>query len=509
MQDRPPAVHSADVDRPDVDRAAIAAPRAAGERSRPWFQFACLLGFAALIRCPAFGEWNYAIDDQYFALVGKRLLAGDRLYVDIWDRKTPLLYLVYAAAATLGNQTLAYQAFATVCAALGGYATARLARLFAPPGAALMAGLAYVTLLSRFGGDNGEAAVFYNPLMAAGALAVVTSLERLRQGFVPWRVTGGMLAAGTAVAFKQSAAFEACFLGAASAWMVLASRRPDGQTLARVAGLALAGATPLLAIAAWYWRSGHFAELRQAVVESNLLRIYPPPGERLRRIAALVGMIGLPLVLAMLGRRRGATDARPWAFVALWGGVALAAVLAYPNLYLHYALPLACPLAALCAPFFARPDIGRLGFAAMLAVNLWLCDTLALADRLKARPAAEALVSYVAQETPSRKLLVFGMPSYLYALLDAKPPSVLAFPPHLFDGAEAGATGHDEVKAMQRILASRPSTVVLQQPLPAAPVNLATVRQLHRYVRSCRRARTMQVYDHDGAVALRIYSRCG
>ena len=59
-------------------------------------QFTCLLAFAALIRCPAYGEWNFGIDDQFYALVGDQLRHGELLYVDIWDRKGPLLYLIFA-----------------------------------------------------------------------------------------------------------------------------------------------------------------------------------------------------------------------------------------------------------------------------------------------------------------------------------------------------------------------------------------------------------------------------
>uniref|UniRef100_UPI0019536A84 hypothetical protein n=1 Tax=Klebsiella michiganensis TaxID=1134687 RepID=UPI0019536A84 len=87
--------------------------------------------------------------------------AGDILYADIWDRKPPLLYLTYAAIARVHASTLAYQLVATAFAALGAYGTARIARLIAPLPAALMAGIAYCALLTRFGGGNGEAAVFY------------------------------------------------------------------------------------------------------------------------------------------------------------------------------------------------------------------------------------------------------------------------------------------------------------------------------------------------------------
>ncbi|MFA8415207.1 hypothetical protein ACEPTV_33730, partial [Burkholderia pseudomallei] len=118
--------------------------------------------------------------------------------------------------ARIHASALAYQLVATVCAALGGYGTARIARLIAPFPAALMAGIAYCVLLTRFGGGNGEAAVFYNPLILATAWSIATSIAQLRRGVLPPPVLLGMFTAGLAIGFKQSAAFEALFFGIAT-----------------------------------------------------------------------------------------------------------------------------------------------------------------------------------------------------------------------------------------------------------------------------------------------------
>ncbi|MFD2136389.1 hypothetical protein ACFSLT_16915 [Novosphingobium resinovorum] len=101
---------------PDAGRAGRLARIVADSRLA---QFACLLAFATLIRCPAWGEWNFGIDDQFYALVGERLAKGDLLYVDIWDRKGPLLYLIFTAIALVSPTMLAYQLVATLSAALG------------------------------------------------------------------------------------------------------------------------------------------------------------------------------------------------------------------------------------------------------------------------------------------------------------------------------------------------------------------------------------------------------
>jgi hypothetical protein len=471
------------------------------ERAR-WAQFALFLLVAVAMRWPAYGEWNYAVDDQYFALVGRRLLAGDLLYVDIWDRKPPLLYLAYAAIAWLNPSTLTYQLVATLCAALGAWGTARIARLIAPLPASLMAGIAYLAFLTRFGGGNGEAAVFFNPLMVFAAWSIATSIERLRAGTLPRRVLLGMLGAGLAIGFKQSAVFEALFFGVAV--LVLLGRAALGW---RALALAAIGALPMAVVTLFYVAIGQFPALWQALVLSNFARAYD--AGRLARGLAMAGLLCLPLALAAAGYWRArAGQATPLGFLACWALAAILGVALFPGLYLHYALPLAAPLSILAAPFFARPRIGAIGFAALILLNLATADMFALGIRARARPAAHALVSHIRTVTPGGRLLVFGMPSYLYAALGVRPPSPLAFPAHFYEAAESGASGIDEVAELRRILQTGPATVVVQEPIPAYPLNQANIAQLARYLHTCRAVRRLPLYDHEGEKRMAVHSGC-
>ncbi len=476
------------------------------ERSRA-AQFALLLLAAIAMRCPAYGEWNYAIDDQYFALVGRRLLAGDLLYVDIWDRKTPLLYLAYAAIAWVNPSTLAWQLVATGCAALGAWGVVRIARLITPLSPALMAGVAYLALMTRFGGGNGEAAIFYNPLMLFTAWSIASAIERLRRGELPTRVLLGMLTAGLAIGFKQSAAFEAAFFGIAVLFL-LARGGMGRRTLAlRALAMAAIGALPMALVAFFYAATGHFQQLWHALVLSNFARAYD--AGRLARGLAMAGLLCLPLAFAAIGyganrRPRPAT----LEFLACWALAAIAGVALFPGLYLHYALPLLAPLAILAAPFFARPRIGAIGFIALVGLNLATSDMFALGVRAKARPASAALVEHVRAVTPHHRLLVFGMPSYLYAEIGARPPSPLAFPAHFYEAAESGASGIDEVAELARVLRAAPETVVVQEPLPAAPLNQANVTALTRYLGGCQAVRRLSIYDHEGEKRIAVYHDC-
>jgi MFS family permease len=475
-------------------------------------QFAALLLVALVFRGATFAEWNYDTDEQFYALVGQRMLDGATLYVDIWDRKPPALYLLYAAIALVSRSMLAFQLAATASAVLGAYGVTRLAARFAPPVQATMAGIAYLALLGRFGGASGQAPVWYTTLMIFAAWTIVSRIDLLRRGRIDAVVAAGMAAAGLAIAFKQSAAIECAFFGLFVAAQLLTTRASPWRTTAQLTLLAGLVALPMAASFAWYWRIGHLPELWQALVNSNFARLYETPWGRAWRLGALLGLLGMPIVFAAMGWGALNDDERRdprLLFIAAWAVVAVLAVAAFPNIFYHYAIPILPPLCVLCAVLFARRAIGRIGFVALLAVSLFYGNTLNLITRVRAHRVAPVLVDYVRAETPGKRLLVWGIPNYLYVLVGAPPPSPLAFPPHLYEGAESGVSGVDEVQEMRRIIAGRPETVVVQDPIVARPINMANVNQLGAYLQTCAKLRRFTLYDHNGEQGQDVYSRCG
>jgi hypothetical protein len=491
---------------PDTGRAGRLARIVADSRLA---QFACLLAFAALIRCPVWGEWNFGIDDQFYALVGERLAKGGLLYVDIWDRKGPLLYLIFTAIALISPTMLAYQLVATLSAALGAYGVNRIARMIATPGSAMLAALSYLALLSRFEGDNLEAGVFFNTLIIAAAWLLVSHFDRLREGRIDAGLLAGFFCAGMAIAIKQTVALEGALFGLTAILLLARSGRSVIGIAWRAGLLALAGGLPMLAAGLFYWMDGHFADLWNAMATSNFARGYADPAIRVQRIFTMAGMLGIPMVFAGIGLHalyrepEHRTIAR---LIALWAFVALALIFSFPNIYVHYAQSALAPLAILCAGYFAHRRPVWPGLVAVIGLSLALSGTFHLHDRWRARPAAAALVGYVDRETPQKRLLVWGAPNYLYAKIGADPVSPLAFSPHLYEGREW--TGLDERREVRRILAARPETVVAQTPLPSSPLNEATVPMVDAYTRTCRKQRRFTIYDHNGEQVQTVFSGC-
>jgi hypothetical protein len=455
-----------------------------------------MLAAAFLPRCANLGDWNFEVDDQYFALVGHRMLAGDMLYVDIFDRKGPALYLLYAALAAFGSSPVAYQLAGIVATALAGYGVARIAALIGAARGGIAAGIAYCLLTVAFGGANGQTPVFYNPWLIACAWCVISRIDLLSQGRIDGRIALGFAAAGLAIAFKMSAAFEGIGFGIVVLCLLVRARTSVGRMIAIVGLLGLVGMLPMLVAVAWYAWAGHFAELWQAVVASNFARTYDSAHRGARIGAALISILPLALVAVcgLVSLHRDGRFSGTAMIVAVWLGIAVLAIMAFPTVYSHYLLTLLAPLCIAAAGFYRHARWGAPLALALGGMYLVSSGELNFAERDRSRAESARLVEAVRLATPHHRLLVWGFPSNLYVLAAAKPPSVLAFAPHLFDGFEAGSSGLDEVAEVKRILAARPEAVVVQQPLPSFPVNARTSEMVDAYVARCGSVQQQALY---------------
>ncbi len=468
------------------------------------------LGVCLVTRGGIFGDWNYECDDQFYALVGQRLLHGATLYVDIWDRKGPLLYLIYAGVAWLSRSVIAYQLAALLATVWGGWSIAGIAQRLTDARAGTCAGLAWCLLVLPLGGSNGQSEIFYEPLMIAAAASLLAEHERLAQGRLSLRLIAGFACAGLAITCKQAAAIEVGFFGLVALAIQLRGSAGLGRTLINTTALAFIAALPLALCAGWYWHAGHFDALWQALVTSNLHRGYMPTDERWHRLLTATMLLAVPLGFAVLGaiNLRKTVLRDELAFVLVWCLVAIGAILAYPNIYSHYLLTALPPLCVLASGLYRQGKLGLIALAGLALTVLPATGAVKWADRARSRQASQELVAYLRQVTPDHRLLVWGFPSYLYALTSSPPPSPLAFPPHLFDASEAHATGRDQAKDVARILAGRPETVVVQDPLPSSPLNAASVALVQRYTGSCRNLRNFTLYDSAGPQVQKVFSDC-
>ncbi|MGR6328049.1 ArnT family glycosyltransferase [Sphingomonas sp. XXL09] len=461
------------------------APAAAPPRSGGAIVFLWLLAAAVAIRCRDFGNPVIHVDEQYYLLVGSRMLQGAVPYIDLWDRKPVGLFLIFAGIRLIpGDPILVYQLVATLFAAATAWlVTAGGRRLGATPAGALAAGVAYILWLSLLSGRGGQSPVFYNLFTAAAAvltLRLPDLARRARVGAIVVNGSAACLLAGLAIQTKYTPVVEGAFFGLVHLWY---GRRAGGSLL-QVVGAALLWAAlglmpTLLVILAYYWRG---PEVFAAFWFSNFASIALRRGYPAAKIAARLAGTGaqlLPFLLCAIvaWRRRPRTDATLIAFG--WLAAALVAFAMIGAFFDHYALPLMIPLAMVAAPVLGRH---RGAIVALLAYGLILFVARVAfvpTDAQSARAVAQVMRRYDGDGCP----FVFAGDSVLYLLADACTPTPYAFPSTLAYEPERGATGIDEAAEVGRILARRPPVIVTMDE-PFAPWNADSERQVAAALRA-------------------------
>ena len=423
-----------------------------------WRQLAVLLVLGLVLRGATFGDTNLHVDESFYFLVGQEMHRGAIPYVDIWDRKPIGLFLIYYAIAGISTSVIAYQLAAWLAASATAWVIALIARRWTGVQGGLLAGAAYLLMLPLFEGWGGQAPVFYNLPVAAAALLILDDHANLDRGRAGWRCTLAMALCGLAITMKQTVGVEAAFFGLYATWRLWRGGPGFGAVLAPATWIAL-GLLPTAAVALTYLHIGHWPEWWRAMVTSNLAKTRPPILEVLLNILRIILWLYPLLGLAVPSLVTEAKEARP--FVGGWIGASFLGILAVPNFYGHYALPILVPLAVASAPFLGRRDAGVFLITMIALFSLVLYNPFNFAETRQARAAMSKMAAAIRQHDSGGGLFVSDGPVYLYALADKHPPSPLTFPPHLNEWMEHDASHLKTDEEVRRILARGPGVVVL------------------------------------------------
>ncbi|MBB3881088.1 hypothetical protein [Sphingomonas pseudosanguinis] len=426
-----------------------------------------LLLVAVLLRAHDFGNPVIHVDEQYYLLVGDRMLHGAWPYLDLWDRKPVGLFALFAAMRMLpGDPILGYQLTATLFATATAFLIARGAvRLGATAEAALAGGVAYLIWLSLFSGGGGQSPVFYN-LFTVGAALLTLHLPQ----WAARRDTRAILLSGAAACFlsglaiqtKYTPVVEGAWFGLAHCWYARRAGVSWGVLILAALTWIILALLPTLAVMAVYWQRGPavFEAFWFANFASVTLRKGYPAAKIAGRLAGSWSQLSPFVLCAVLALRT-----RPWrAELGLAFGWLAAALIAYAMIgafFDHYALPVLAPLTMIAATMLGRR---RWAIPLLLATGLILFATRVLtvpSDAAGARLVGRVVGVNSGHECP----YVFAGDSVTYLLAGTCIPTARAFPSTLAYEPERGASGVDEVAEVRRILATRPPVIVtLDQP---------------------------------------------
>jgi len=325
--------------------------------SRPirWLGPSALLALTAVLRAPAFARSYLSDDEEIYAVIGRAIATGARVYVDVVDHKPPAIYWVYAAAHRLAGSDAA-MAVLHALLVLVVWATALSVGAIArrcsanSPNVDRIAALLYVVFTTTMMSFDSLAANAELLMMLPASLALLVVLD------APVSAARGLLAGvllSCAGAFKYQAAVEAPVL---LGLVFLPRGTPLSTRLGRVAALTAGLALPWLAIAAWFQNRGDFAEAMYWFrFNFAYIGAGSAPGEVVRRALPRIALVVGPAVLLYAAAAFGL--ARAWndrtglgRWMIAWTAFSAVAVSAGSRFFGHYFHQLTAPLAVLAAP---------------------------------------------------------------------------------------------------------------------------------------------------------------
>ncbi|QNA84585.1 hypothetical protein G4G27_11740 [Sphingomonas sp. So64.6b] len=434
--------------------------------SSRWKAAGVLLIVAVALRMWDFGNPVVHVDEQYYLLVGDRMLQGDIPYIDIWDRKPVGLFLLFAGIRLLpGDGILAYQIVATLFAAGTAWMVDRAAmRLGAARAGALAAAIAYLIWLSLLNGRGGQSPVFYNLFVTGAALLTLRLPALAEEREVRAIVINGLivcLLSGIAIQMKYTPTFEGAYFGLAHLWFLHRAKAPLPVTAGTGLIWMLAGLAPTLTVIgcyAWQGRAALDAFWFANFASITLRPGYPIEqiGMRLLGIAAQLSPLIVAAGIAWRWRRRIGLAGEGAMIAWGWLGAALIGFAVVGTYFDHYALPLIAPLALVAAPALARSSrilIGVLGLALLLFV-------IKLAMQPRDGEGAREVARIVKANSGNQCPWIAIGDTITYRLAESCLPTAYTFPNLLIYSTEHGATGINEAAEVRRILANRPPVIV-------------------------------------------------
>jgi 4-amino-4-deoxy-L-arabinose transferase-like glycosyltransferase len=436
-----------------------------------WAGPTLLLALAVAARCIWYGDPVIQIDEQFYLLMGDRILHGAIPYVDVWDRKPVGLFLIYAGIRLFGGAGIyQYQIVATLFAWGTGLIVRQLAGRVASPRAGWIAGAIYILWLDFFTGQGGQSPVFYNLFMAGAGLL---TLEAVGHDTNParrfWLGAAAMALCGLALQIKYTALFEGIFFGLTLLWRQWRATGKLGATAASALAWIAIALIPTAAALLFYLAIGQGPAFVYVNFVSIFVRGNAPGLELLGRLGMILGLMS-PLLIALLvaqrRRLRREREVQARFFLLQWFGAAAAGLLVFGTYYDHYALPLLVSLCAVIAPAFdatsgkRRTGLYLAGVLAAMGVIAMGVSYQIITHRKGNAAYAEQVTSIIDRARQGGSLYIYDGEPILYLMTKAPTLTKFLFPYHLSQAIESPSIGVDSVAEVKRILATHPAVIV-------------------------------------------------
>lgn len=439
-----------------------------------------MLAVTLATRLPAFGNPAAEFDEQLYSLIGAQWLHGVQPYTELWDRKPPGLFAIYAAAHWVGGDgTLAYLVFALIACLLGGWQVWRLALHLTDRRTAALAASLYPALMGIFDCYGGQSEIFFTPVLMAMAQLLLLASDR-PLATARRLCLAAMACGGLALQIKYTALAQCLFFGMAALWLLRRKGCGQPRLLFDAALFAGLGILPTLIAAMWFASAGALDDFVFAQFVSIGLRTAMPfswlIGEQSLLAIPVIAIAGGGIFFALRSRRRGEAPGLWW-LALLWLAAGIAGLFMVRTIYFYYYGALVPAVILVGLPLFDQRN--RWGLAAygviLVGIVAGFDPVGRIAQAQSERQALHAMVQAMKPHVGRRShcLYVFDGPTVLYRLAGSGLPTRIIYPDHLNNVLENRSLPVDPADEARRIFGQRPGAVVNSRDF-IAPRNPAT-----------------------------------
>ncbi len=456
----------------DADTARPMTPRLwehARWQSLAWLALIVLV--AVIVRAPYLGDPAADHDEQLYSVIGQGWLAGELPYRDMWDRKPPGLFLIFAAFHWIGGPgPWAFQIPGVIATAAAGIILYKLALRIGTQIGALTGTALFLLNIPLFLLHLGQSETYQLPLLLGSFALMLQSFELTKPRKVLQKLSLAMLLGGVALQIKYGILPICVMLGCFAIYRLYRMQWTWIAMAATALLFATLGLLPTLLFAVYFLANGAFWEFFDANFVSIFYRA-PMPDDLASRFRIHMILAAFPLcVFAILGnfeaRRRTELRTSNTRYSLLTFTVAgFASVLLLGQPYMHYFTPLLPFMCLLAVPFFSYSSSNKL-FAAVAVGAAMVTASFdeQVMRTLTHRHSITALTQAIVTNTPEDEcLFIFAGPTILYETTNRCIPSRLVYPDHFTNPRERNAMPLDPFEELERVLAKRPAAIVATQ----------------------------------------------
>ncbi len=422
-----------------------------------------------LVRSPYLGDPAADPDEQLYSVMGQAWLAGEIPYRDLWDRKPPGLFALFAGLHWIGGSSpLAYQIPGIACTAASALMVHNLAARIGTPFGAMVVTILFVLNIPLFFMHLGQSETFLTPLLLFQLIAMRRVFESDDPAKIFRLLCGIMALGGIALQIKYSVLPFCALLAVMAAWRLWQLQVGAVRFAVSLAFFAILGLLPTLLFAAYFASQGEFESFFFANFVSIFLRseFYPLLAEtNVQKLSTAVFPLAAYALLSVVTayKMQDRIDGVLFGMIAAFTGVGAFSLIMLGSPFVHYfglTLPFICLLSA---TFFSHHSSRKIFSAVALLLALG-CASFAeqLEHASSHRAAISTLTSGIESHVPQDEcLFIFDGPSILYARSARCIPTRMAFAPHLNSHHERTALDVDPAQETARILSQRPGAIIV------------------------------------------------